>query len=50
MGLGMQVESVTGLDVTVLEAVIDTGGVMARVALARPLLAPAIESAASFAR
>ena len=37
MGLGMQVESVTGLDVTVLEAVIDTGGVMARVALARQL-------------
>lgn len=33
----MQVESVTGLDVTVLEAVIETGGVSARVALARQL-------------
>jgi uncharacterized protein (DUF2336 family) len=37
MGLGMQVESVTGLDVTVLEAVIETGGVSARIALARQL-------------
>lgn len=33
----MQVESVTSLDVTVLEAVIDTGGVSARIALARQL-------------
>lgn len=33
----MQVESVTSLDVSVLEAVIDTGGVSARVALARQL-------------
>ncbi len=37
MGLGMQVESVTSLDVTVLEAVIETGGVGARIALARQL-------------
>lgn len=33
----MLVESVTGLDITVLEAVIDTGGVSARIALARQL-------------
>jgi uncharacterized protein (DUF2336 family) len=37
MGLEMQVESVTSLDVTVLEAVIDAGNVAARVALARQL-------------
>lgn len=37
MGSEMQVESVTGLDVTVLEAVIETGGVSARIALARQL-------------
>ena len=33
----MLVESVSGLDVTVLEAVIETGGVSARIALARQL-------------